>query len=127
MSPSVADPEIMSVSMRHSPLDYQAGRAGCLLRVNSRAAAPMASSARDLPLIVHWKLSWPRAILQISRIHGGMPGFGLGLDRGNELAQGQRGLVDLVGGGVPACRLSRARREGCESCFRASDGRSFGR
>ena len=87
----------------------------------------MESECEGFPLIYKWHIGWARPTVRTLKTRGGMLGFGHGLDRGNELAQGQRDLVDLVGGGVPACRLSRARREGCESCFRASDGRAFGR
>ena len=86
MSPSVADLDTMSSSMRCSPLALQVGRIGCLLRVDRHAASTMTSRAREFPLIVHWKLSWPRATVPISRIHAGKTSLGFGTERGNELA-----------------------------------------
>ena len=49
-------------------------------------------------MMVHCHLCWPGTILQSKSNHCGMAGASYVLGRGNALAQGNRGLVERLGG-----------------------------
>ena len=66
----------------------------------------MVTSVRGFPLIVHWKVCWPRATVRTPMIHAGMAGLGLGTVRGNELAMANGASSRAIHDNHPLCWLS---------------------